>query len=214
MPALGATVFIVDDDASVRRSLARLVKSAGYAAETFASAREFLDSDRVSKGPGCLVLDIQMPGLNGLELQQELARLASSLPIIFITGHGDIPTSVRAMKAGAVDFLPKPFQDTDLLRAVATALERNVHERTDYAAKHQIQQHLDKLTPREREVLLLVITGKLNKQIADELGVSLPTVKIHRGRVMQKMGIASLAELVHAAEMVGLLASGNDRTSV
>lgn len=200
------TVFIVDDDASVRRSLARLMKSAGYRAETFASAQEFLDSGRHRDGPGCLVLDIQMPGLNGLELQQELTKFVPPLPVIFITGHGDIPMSVRAMKEGAVDFLPKPFQDNDILKAVAAALDRNVRERLECAEKQRIQEHVDTLTPREREVMALVVTGMLNKQVAAELGTTEKTIKVHRGRVMEKMQVGSLAALVRATEKVGLSA--------
>ena len=196
------TVFIVDDDSSVRRSLERLLKSAGYRAEAFSSASEFLDSGRHRVGPGCAILDIQMPGLNGLELHRELAKLAPSVPIIFITGHGDIPTSVRAMKEGAIDFLPKPFQDEALLHAVAMALDRSIRERTEYAEKQLIQQRVDMLTPREREVLEFVVTGMLNKQIARKLGTTEKTIKVHRGRVMEKMCVDSVAQLVRAAEKV------------
>ena len=199
-----ATVFIVDDDLSVRRSLARLMKSSGYRSETFASAQEFLDTGRHRDGSGCLVLDVRMPGLNGLELQHELARVVPTLPIIFITGHGDIPMSVQAMKEGAVDFLPKPFQSHDLLQAVATALERNAHERMESAERRRIQERVDTLTPREREVMALVVTGMLNKQVAGRLGTTEKTIKVHRSRVMEKMGVESLAELVHAAARVGI----------
>lgn len=199
-----ATVFIVDDDLSVRRSLARLMKSSGYRSETFASAQEFLDAGRHRDATGCLVLDIRMPGLNGLELQHELTRVVPTLPIIFITGHGDIPMSVQAMKEGAVDFLPKPFQSHDLLQAVATALERNACDRMESAARRRIQERVDTLTPREREVMALVVTGLLNKQVAGQLGTTEKTIKVHRSRVMEKMGVASLAELVRVVARVGI----------
>jgi FixJ family two-component response regulator len=198
------TVFLVDDDASVRKALARLIKSAGYQAQAFASAREFLDSDWYSQGPACLVLDVRMPGLSGIDLQRELQTANAILPIIFITGHGDIPTSVKAMKAGAVDFLPKPVKDGVLLQAIEQALARAVHDRAEREELEKIQSRIDTLTPREREVMSLVVRGLLNKQIAFELGTVEKTIKVHRARVMEKMQVGSLAELVRIAERVGI----------
>ena len=192
-------VFVVDDDPSVRKSLGRLLKTAGYLAETFASAGEFMRRDAYP-GPSCLVLDVQLPDLNGLELQQTLAGTLHSLPVIFISGHGDIPTSVRAMKNGAVDFLPKPFAAKDLIRVVGDALERSRREQKDHLEISIIQERLARLTPREYEVLCGVVAGKPNKQIAAELGVGEKTVKVHRGRVMEKMGTHSVADLVRAVE--------------
>ena len=200
-------VFVADDDASVRRSLARLLKSAGHAVEVFASADEFLQAER-REGVGCLVLDVQMPGLNGLELQTALAERGSCLPIIFITGHGDIPMSVRAMKAGAVDFLSKPFSDDVLLKAVDQALARGRQEFETRAEIAEIRSRLATLTPREREVMEHVVTGELNKQIAVDLGTAEKTIKIHRGRVMQKMRVQSVAELVRIAEKAGIGKAG------
>lgn len=199
------TVFLVDDDHSVRRALTRLIKSAGYAVQGFASAREFLECWRVAnEGPACLVLDIRMPGLSGLDLQQELQAANALLPIIFITGHGDIPTGVKAMKEGAVDFLPKPVKDKVLLSAIEQALERAVRERSVHDELDDIHRRLDSLTPRELEVLRLVITGMLNKQIAYRLGTVEKTIKVHRARVMEKMEVQSLADLVRLAEKVGI----------
>jgi FixJ family two-component response regulator len=199
-----ATVFLVDDDPSVRRALSRLIKSAGYQVQAFGSAREFLDFRPQPEGPACLVLDIRMPGLTGMDLQQRLDEMHSLLPIIFITGHGDIPTSVKAMKAGAVDFLPKPVKDADLLRAIEQALERAQTDAAAFAQFENIRQRLETLTPREREVLEHVVSGKLNKQIAYDLGTVEKTIKVHRARVMDKMGVQSLAELVRIAERVGI----------
>ncbi len=193
------TVFVVDDDASVRRALQRLMASVKLRVETFASAREFLGC-QPARGPACLVLDVRMPGLSGLDLQHELSRADQTLPIIFITGHGDIPMSVRAMKAGAVDFLQKPFNDQELLDAVHQALARNRRARRERAELAEIEQRLGSLTRREYEVLTLVITGMLNKQIAAELGVVEKTIKVHRARVMQKLRVVSVAELVRLAE--------------
>jgi FixJ family two-component response regulator len=195
-------VFLVDDDNSVLRALGRLIKSAGYEVQTFVSAREFLDSGDFQNGPACLVLDVRMPGLNGLDLQRELQATNETLPIIFITGHGDIPTTVRAMKAGAVDFLPKPLKDAVLLRAIEQALARAVRDQAERRELEALHQRLDTLTPREREVMALVVRGLLNKQIAFELGTVEKTIKVHRARVMQKMGVDSLAELVRVADKI------------
>jgi len=199
-----STVFLIDDDASVRKALARLIKSAGYRVLTFASASEFLDGNVACDGPVCLVLDIRMPGLTGLDLQGELQKRDAIFPIIFITGHGDIPTSVKAMKAGAVDFLPKPVDDKVLLEAIKQALARAVRERAELAERQNIQKRLYTLTPREREVLEHVISGQLNKQIAFDLGTVERTIKVHRARVMDKMQVESVAELVRMAEKIGI----------
>jgi len=196
------TVFVVDDDASVRKGLLRLLKSAGYRPESCASAEEFLERWERDPAPGCVLLDIQMPGLDGLQLQQKLQACAVSIPIIFITGHGDIPSSVSAMKAGAVDFLPKPIHDEDLLRAVREAIQQDRKERTERAERDAVAERFQTLTPREREVMALVVRGMLNKQIAFSLGASEKTVKIHRGRVMEKMKVSSVADLVRAAEKI------------
>ena len=199
MSAAEPTVYLVDDDASVCRSLARLLKAAGYRAQTFRSPDEFLRNYR-DEGPGCLVLDMQLPGMSGLEVQRTLAAGQQSLPVIFITGYGTVPITVRAMKGGAVDFLSKPFLDTDLLKAVDEALERS---RQRYALRLELdalREQLDTLTHREHQVLEGVVEGKLNKQIAVELGASEKTIKVHRGRVMEKMRAGSVAELVRAIE--------------
>jgi FixJ family two-component response regulator len=201
------TVFLVDDDDSVRRALTRLIKSAGYAVQAFASARDFLEYWRITnEGPACLVLDVRMPGLSGLDLQHELLASNTLLPIIFITGHGDIPMSVKAMKEGAVDFLPKPVKDKDLLNAIEQALARADHDLREQKELEYVQKRLKTLTPREREVMSLVVRGLLNKQIAFELGTVEKTVKVHRARVMEKMEVQSLADLVRLAEKVGLAA--------
>ncbi|MGH9428649.1 MAG: response regulator transcription factor [Terriglobia bacterium] len=204
MPSAVATVFLVDDDASVRKALSRLIRSAGYMVESFASAQEFLNAQPYADDPACLILDVRMPGLNGLDLQRELQDAQVSLPIIFITGHGDIPMSVKAMKAGAVDFLSKPVKDKDLLQAIEQALARAARDRSRLAESQDIQRRLETLTPREREVMELVVTGMLNKQVAHQLGTVEKTIKVHRARVMEKMEANSLAELVRVAERVGL----------
>jgi len=198
------TVFLVDDDPSVRRALTRLIKSAGYEFHAFSSPRQFLASDCYSQSPACLVLDVRLPGVSGLDLQNELKQANPNLPIIFITGHGNIPMSVKAMKSGAEDFLPKPVQDADLLRAIEHALARAVHDDAERKELESIQGRADTLTPREREVMALVVEGLLNKQIAFELGTVEKTIKVHRARVMEKMDADSLAELVRLAERVGI----------
>jgi len=197
------TVFVVDDDASLRGALARLLHSAGYQTETFASAEGFLAQSRFD-APGCILLDVRMPGLNGLELQQALAAADRQLPIVFITGHGDVPTSVRAMKAGAEDFLPKPFDDEELLKAVAQALNKSQREQNERTEVAEIRKRLSSLTPREREVLCHVVAGQLNKQIAADLSIAEKTIKVHRARVMEKMGASSLAGLVAMTARIGI----------
>jgi FixJ family two-component response regulator len=196
-------VFVVDDEAAVRISLKRLLRSIGLEARTYASAQEFLQSERLD-APACLVLDIRLPGLSGLELQQELAAASVDLPIIFVTGHGDIPMSVRAMKAGAVEFLTKPFREQDLLEAIQRAIERNRITRRQSAELRTLQRRYALLTPREREVFPRVTSGLLNKQIAAELGASEKTIKVHRGQVMQKMKAESLAHLIQMADKLHL----------
>ena len=197
-------VFVVDDDPSIRESLNLLLSSAGYGVKTFGSSKEFLESERDSPGPACLVLDIKMPGLSGLDLQKELKSRNYDIPIIFITGHGDIPMSVQAMKKGAVDFLPKPFDDGELLGAVNEAFLKDSQARADLDEQKHIMQRLDSLTTREHEVLSYLITGMLNKQIAYELNISERTVKAHRKQVLDKMGVDSLAELVRLTEKIGI----------
>jgi FixJ family two-component response regulator len=203
MTETDSTVFVVDDDESIREALEGLIRSVGLSVETFASAPEFLQS-RGSDVPGCLVLDVRLPGLSGLDLQNELANANIDIPIIFITGHGDIPMTVRAMKAGAVEFLTKPFREQDLLDAIQQALERDRTAREQRAENADLHARYDSLTPRESEVMRIVITGLLNKQIAAELGTSEVTIKLHRARVMQKMRADSLADLVRMAEKLGI----------
>lgn len=198
-----AVVYVVDDDESVCRALARLCRSVGLTAETFHSAQAFL-AHPASDRPACLILDIRLPGPSGLDLQEELRRDGRDLPIVFITGHGDVTTSVRAMKGGAVDFLQKPFNDQELLDCIQRALAWSRQQRTEQAERAEVQVRVDALTPREREVLLQVVTGKLNKQIAGDLGIAEKTIKVHRGRVMQKMQAGSVADLVRMVEKLRL----------
>lgn len=197
-------VFIADDDSSVRKGLERLIKSTGLKVETFASAEEFLQRKPYRGGPSCLVLDVRMPGLSGIDLQKELIQKGVSLPIIFITGHGSIPMSVKAMKDGAIDFLPKPFSEEELLSAIDRAVDKAVQVRKNESEKSKIQRRVKTLTPREYECLRWVITGMLNKQIAPKLGVTEKTIKVHRGRLMQKMQVVSVADLVRLTQKVGI----------
>jgi RNA polymerase sigma factor (sigma-70 family) len=198
-----AIVFIVDDDDDVRRALERLIESVGLNVESFSSAQEFLERSAPT-GPACIVLDVRMPGLSGLDLQQKLSASGMDVPIIFMTGHGTVPMSVRAMKAGAVDFMEKPFDEQVMLDSIQQAVERDRQSKKDRLRLRGLQQRLESLTPREREVLALVVRGLLNKQIAAELGASEKTIKVHRARVMQKMQADSLADLVRMAESVGV----------
>ena len=203
MTEADAIVFVVDDDEGMRQSLKNLIGSVGLRVEAFASAQEFLRS-KLTDVPGCLVLDVRLPGLSGLDLQKRMAEAGIEIPIIFITGHGDIPMTVQAMKAGAVEFLTKPFRDQDLLDAIQQALERDRTAREQRTEIVDLRRQFDSLTPREREVMGLVVAGLLNKQIAGELGTSETTVKIHRHQVMEKMGAGSLAELVRMADRLKL----------
>jgi FixJ family two-component response regulator len=197
------TVFIIDDDPSARRGLTRLVRTAGMKAESFRSARDFLDLEN-RDGPGCIVLDVRMPEMTGPELQEELAKAEYCLPIVFLSAHADVPTTARAMKRGAVDFLTKPVDRDDLLGAIRASLEKDAENRTQWAEKDSIHEDLGRLTPREREVMTWVITGLLNKQIAGEMKISEGTVKVHRGRIMRKLDIDSVAGLVRLCEKAGI----------
>jgi len=204
MTETDAMVFVVDDDAPMRESLKNLIRSVGLRAELFASAQEFLRSKRPDV-PSCLVLDVRLPGLSGLDLQRRTSEAGLEIPIIFITGHGDIPMTVHAMKAGAVEFLTKPFRDQDLLDAIQQALERDRKARDQRAEIEELRSRFASLTAREREVMVRVVAGLLNKQIGAELGTSETTVKIHRHQVMEKMGAMSLPELVRMADRLGIL---------
>jgi len=201
LPEPDAIILVVDDDVSVREALASLIRSAGLRAETFATAQEFLAHPRPD-APVCLVLDIRLPDLSGLDLQKRMAEIKLDIPIVFITGHGDVPTSVHAMKAGALEFLTKPFADQDLLDAIQHAIKRDRAARRQHARMRELHNRYQSLTPREREVMERVVSGLLNKQIAAELGKSVMTVKAHRGQVMHKMRADSLADLVRMSEML------------
>ncbi|MBV8352891.1 MAG: response regulator transcription factor [Verrucomicrobia bacterium] len=203
MTETDAMVFVVDDDAPMRKSLENLIRSVGLRVEVFASAKEFLRSKRPDL-PSCLVLDVRLPGLSGLDLQRQTSNPGMEIPIVFITGHGDIPMSVRAMKAGAVEFLTKPFREQDLLDAIQQALERDRAAREQRAALEELRSRFESLTPRERAVMTRVVAGLLNKQIGAELGTSEATVKMHRHQVMEKMGASSLPELVRMADRLGI----------
>lgn len=196
-------VFVVDDDASVREALDGLFRSIGLQAKTFGSAAEFLQN-KLPDAPSCLVLDVRLPGLSGIDFQTELAAAGLHIPIIFMTGYGDIPMTVKAMKAGAVEFLPKPFRDQDMLDAVQQALERDRERRERNSGLDKLKSSFDTLTPREQEVMGLVTAGLMNKQVAGEIGVSEITAKVHRGNIMRKMGAKSLAELVRMADALGV----------
>ena len=198
------TIFVVDDDPSMRKGLERLLRSFGYAVETFGSAQAFLQAAPDCIGPACLVLDVKMPHLSGLDLQNELKYREYVLPIVFITGHGDIPMSVQAMKAGAINFLTKPFDEKDFLAVIEEALKKDVAARRAFKERQNILQRVASLTPREYEILTYVIAGLLNKQIAYLLGISEKTVKVHRGRVMEKTEVHSVAELVRLSEKAGI----------
>jgi FixJ family two-component response regulator len=198
-----AVVYVVDDDPSMQRSLDTLLRSVGLEVRLFSAAQELMRADRPD-APGCLVLDVRLPGMSGLAFQEELAKAGVALPVIFITGHGDVPMTVRAMKAGAAEFLIKPFDDQVLLDAVHAAIERDRASRREAAGLAALKARYDELTERERQVMKLVVSGRVNKQIAAELGLSLVTVKVHRGQVMRKMLAKSVAELVRMADRLGL----------
>jgi len=202
MPDVQGIVFVVDDDASVREALQRLVRSAGLSVEAFASAEEFLNRPRAD-APCCLLLDVRLPNLSGLDVQRRMAEANNEIPIVFITGHGDIPTTVRAMKAGAVEFLTKPLVEGDVLESIRQAIARDRAARERHAETAALRARYASLTPREEETMVWVVSGLLNKQIAGELGISEETVKVHRGHVMRKMGADSLADLVRMSERLG-----------
>jgi RNA polymerase sigma factor (sigma-70 family) len=204
------TVFIIDDDPSARRGLTRLVRAAGMNVESFGSARDFLASER-RDGPGCMVLDVSMPEMTGPELQEELCQDDYCMPIIFLSAYGDVPTAAQTLKKGAVDFLTKPVDRDDLLLAIRLSLDRDAENRAQLTERDSINERIKRLTSREREVMTLVITGMMNKQIASEMGISEETVKIHRGRVIQKLEVDSVARLVRICEKVGIAPAEPDR---
>jgi FixJ family two-component response regulator len=197
------TIFVIDDDASMRRALSFLLESAGYKVETHSSAEEFLRREHYD-GVGCIILDVRMPGLSGMDLQEKLIRYDYRMPIIFLTGHGELSMGVQAMKKGAIDFLTKPCDDEQLLGAVQSAIAKDMQARGNYKKKQEIRRRIELLTPRENEILRYVIGGMLNKQIAAKLGIAEPTVKIHRGRIMQKLCAESVADLIHLAGKAGV----------
>jgi len=213
MTVPNALVFVIDDDASVRKGVSRLLRSARYKSEAFESASAFLAREQ-HPGPACLIVDVRMPGINGMDLQETLIQRRREEQLVFITGHGDISMCAQAMKAGAADFLPKPFRSDELLQCVERALIRSAEQRLRSADKNKTQHLLDSLTPREFEVMQLVITGMLNKQIAGELGTAEKTVKVHRGRMMQKLGVTSVAELVRLVEKAGVAPAAQHETKV
>ena len=206
-------VFLIDDDASIRKGVSRLLRSAGYTSEAFDSASDFLTREQHS-GPACVIVDVRMPGINGMDLQNVLIRRRREEQLVFITGHGDISMCARAMKAGAVDFLPKPFRETELLQCVERALARSADQRRRTIEKAAARRLLDLLTPREFEVMQLVATGMLNKQIASELSIAEKTIKVHRGRVIRKLGINSVAELVRLVETAQIAPATRCETKV
>ena len=203
MNGTNPTIFVIDDDASMRRALACLLESAGYKVETHSSAEEFLRREHYD-GVGCIILDVRMPGLSGMDLQEKLIRYDYRMPIIFLTGHGELSMGVQAMKKGAIDFLTKPCDDEQLLGAVQGAIEKDMQARGSYKEKQEIRRRIELLTPRENEILRYVIGGMLNKQIAAKLGIAEPTVKIHRGRIMVKLCAESVADLIHLAGKAGV----------
>jgi len=206
-------VYVIDDDMSMLKAIGRLLESEDYSVEMFTGAREFL-ARAPHTGPSCIILDLNMPGLNGLELQEALAERGRGEQVIFITGGASVPTCVQAMKAGAVDYLSKPFRDEDLLCALEQALTRSSEQWLQHSQRKEVHKRLATLTPREFDVLKLVITGKLNKQIASQLGTTEGTIKVHRGRVMEKMGVASVAELMILAQRAGIAPASADSTKV
>lgn len=202
------TIFVIDDDPSVSKGISRLVRTAGFNVETFTSARDFLDSGKTD-GPGCIILDVRMPDMTGPELQEKLSKTEDSMPIIFLSGHGDVPTTAQAMKKGAVDFLTKPVDRDDLLEAIRLSLDRASKKCAERIENNSLREYFKRLTPREHEIMTYVITGMLNKQIAFELNISEETVKVHRGRVMHKLEIVSVAELVRLCEKGGISPATN-----